>query len=379
MEQALRDGVGRYPNVEVLLERECLRVRTDGDHVELLLADLHSDTFDRVRAGYVIAADGGSSPTRGQLGVGYVGKTYAERWVVIDTKVLQEWDSHDRLRFHCDPVRPMVDCPTPLGHHRWEFPAHAGESDEKLVRPDEVWKVLNAGGITDEQVELQRAVVYSHHVRVADRWRVGRIFLAGDAAHAMPPWIGQGMSAGVRDAANLCWKLAAVLQGRAPDALLDSYQAERMPHVTEVTKRAVLVGRVITERRRAVAAIRNHLLRTVTRIPGVLGASQRIWWIPAARYGDGLLRRLAPGRRVADPAAMGARRHRVHGAPRRRSGWRMGVVARRRDAWRRDSAGPSRVFASCDWPDRSPGAAGCVSVIPAASSSPGSNARKPPP
>ena len=101
-------------------------------------------------------------------------------------------------------------------------------------------------------MKILRAVIYSHHVRVADRWRVGRIFLAGDAAHAMPPWIGQGMSAGVRDVANLCWKLAAVVRGQAPDSLLDSYQVERKPHVTEVTRRAVRNGRLITERRKVI-------------------------------------------------------------------------------------------------------------------------------
>jgi 3-(3-hydroxy-phenyl)propionate hydroxylase len=89
------------------------------------------------------------------------------------------------------------------------------------LREENIWKVLNDQGITPEHVKILRAVIYSHHVRVADRWRVGRVFLAGDAAHAMPPWIGQGMSAGVRDAANLCWKLAAVLRGQAPDSLLD--------------------------------------------------------------------------------------------------------------------------------------------------------------
>jgi len=124
-------------------------------------------------------------------------------------------------------------------------------------------------------------------VRVADRWRVGRVFLAGDAAHAMPPWIGQGMSAGVRDAANLCWKLAAVLRGQAPDSLLDSYQTERKPHVTKVTGRAVRNGRVITERRKSLAFLRNHALRNLTRLPGVLGAAQKLIWIPAAHYPDG--------------------------------------------------------------------------------------------
>jgi 3-(3-hydroxy-phenyl)propionate hydroxylase len=103
----------------------------------------------------------------------------------------------------------------------------------------------------------------------------------------MPPWIGQGMSAGVRDAANLCWKLAAVLRGQASDSLLDSYQTERKPHVTTVTRRAVRNGRVITERRKALAFLRNHLLRNLTRLPGVLEAAQKLIWIPAAHYPDG--------------------------------------------------------------------------------------------
>ena len=289
IDTVLREGVARFPNVEILLEHESLRTANRGDHVELLLADLRTDTLRKVRAAYVIAADGGSSPTRGLLGVGYSGKTYGERWVVIDTKVLQEWDAHDRLRFHCDPAQPVVDCPTPLGHHRWEFPAPTGIDDATLVSDASVWKVLHSHGITEQNVKVLRAVVYSHHVRTADRWRVGRIFLAGDAAHAMPPWIGQGMSAGVRDAANLCWKLAAVLRGQGSEALLDSYEAERKPHVTEVTRRAVLMGRVITERRRTVAALRNVALSTITRIPGVADRGQKLFWIPDARYDDGFL------------------------------------------------------------------------------------------
>lgn len=287
VDHVLREGVQRFADVDVLLEHECLRVLPQGDDVELMLADLRTDTFKRFRASYVIAADGGSSPTRGQLGVGYTGRTYSERWVVIDTKVLKEWDAHDRLRFHCNPARPTVDCPTPLGHHRWEYPARAGEDDDDLLREDAIWKVLGDQGITAENVKILRAVIYSHHVRVADRWRVGRVFLAGDAAHAMPPWIGQGMSAGVRDVANLCWKLAAVVRRQAPDSLLDSYQTERKPHVIEVTRRACLAGRVITERNRVVAAVRNHVLRALTRVPGLDIRVQRLTWIPDARYREG--------------------------------------------------------------------------------------------
>src|SRR5947209_3356725 len=122
VEQVLRDGVERFTKVDVLLQHECLRLHTEDDRVELMVADLRTDTLQRLHARYVVAADGGSSPTRGQLGIGYTGRTYSERWVVIDTKVLDEWEGHDRLRFHCNPHRPTVDCPTPLGHHRWEYP-----------------------------------------------------------------------------------------------------------------------------------------------------------------------------------------------------------------------------------------------------------------
>ena len=294
VDAVLREGVGRFPHVELLAEHECLRVLPKAGGVELMLADLRTDTFKRVHSSYVIAADGGSSPTRGQLGIGYQGKTYGERWLIIDTKVIKEWDAHDRLRFHCNPFRPTVDCPTPLSHHRWEIPLRPGEDEEKMSSHEEIWKVLNDQGVTEKNVEILRAVFYSHHVRFADRWRVGRIFLAGDAAHAMPPWIGQGMSAGVRDAANLCWKLAAVLRGQAPEVLLDSYQTERLPHVREVTRRATMVGRIINEPHRRIATIRDRVARRASRLPHAMDVIQKHLWIPDARYVDGFLGPAAP-------------------------------------------------------------------------------------
>lgn len=289
LEQVLRDGVDRYPNVKVLLQHECLRTRQDDDGVELLVADLRTDTFERIRASYVIAADGGSSPTRGLLGVGFEGRTFEDRWVVVDTEVVNEWPSHDRLRFHCNPDRPAVDCPTPLGHHRWEFPVLPGDDAQELVTDAAVWRLLNAQGITENEVQILRAVVYSHHVRFADRWRVGRIFLAGDAAHVMPPWIGQGMAAGVRDVSNLCWKLAAVVTGSLPESVLDSYEVERQPHVREVTKAAVFFGRVITERRPPVTAARNAAFRIAMRLPFVGDYLRSAKWFPAAHYPKGFL------------------------------------------------------------------------------------------
>ncbi|MFE0678238.1 bifunctional 3-(3-hydroxy-phenyl)propionate/3-hydroxycinnamic acid hydroxylase [Streptomyces sp. NPDC058867] len=295
LEEVLRAGVDRYPNVEVLLRHECLRLRQDAEGVELTVVGA-DDAVRRLRARYVIAADGGSSLIRAQLNVGYEGRTYEDRWVVVDTEMLRPWPDHDRLRFRCDPARPAVDCPTPLGHHRWEFPILPGDDEAHLTTDDAIHAMVAKYGIDRDQIRILRATVYSHHVRFAARFRVGRVFLAGDAAHAMPPWIGQGMAAGVRDAANLCWKLASVLRGELPERMLDSYEAERKPHVKEVTRRAVFVGRIITERRRAVTRVRDSVLPLVTRLPGLSDWLQDAHWIPVAHYAEGL--RARPGARA---------------------------------------------------------------------------------
>lgn len=316
LEQVLRDGVDRYPNVEILLRHECLRLRQsmDGAGVELMVLSTEDDSVRRLRAKYVIAADGGSSLTRAQLNVGYEGKTYEDRWVVVDTEMLKPWPDHDRLRFRCDPARPAVDCPTPLGHHRWEFPILPGDDEKHLTTDDAIYAMVAKYGIGRDSIKILRATVYSHHVRFAARFRVGRVFLAGDAAHAMPPWIGQGMAAGVRDAANLCWKLNAVLSGELPESVLDSYETERKPHVKEVTRRAEFVGRIITERRRAVTRVRDSVMPVLNRVPGVSDWLQDSHWIPVAHYADGLQARprtKASGHQIPQPWVMGPDGERV--------------------------------------------------------------------
>ena len=319
LERTLRAGVGRFDCVEVLLGHECTDLTQDTDGVELTIEPAGAagavglagapgvagapgavGAGRVVRAAYVIAADGGSSATRTRLGIGFEGRTYEERWVVIDTAVRTPWPEVDRLRFHCNPTRPAVDCPTPLDHHRWEFPVLPGDDEAALVTRDGVLGLLAGQGIGPEHVEVLRAVVYSHHVRFADRWRVGRVFLAGDAAHVMPPWIGQGMASGVRDAENLCWKLAAALDGRLPadatERLLDSYATERMPHVRAITRAAVFFGRVITERRPVVTSVRDRLFRATCLLPGVGAYLRGARWFPVTAYRAGLLA-ASPSRR----------------------------------------------------------------------------------
>jgi 3-(3-hydroxy-phenyl)propionate hydroxylase len=154
LEQTLRAGVDRYPNVEVLLGHECTGLDQDTDGADLTIRRTGAgDNARQARAAYVIAADGGSSPTRGRLNVSFEGRTYDDRWVVIDTKVTKPWPEVDRLRFHCNPARPAVDCPTPLGHHRWEFPVLPGDDPDALVTPEAVLELLAGQGIGPEHVK----------------------------------------------------------------------------------------------------------------------------------------------------------------------------------------------------------------------------------
>jgi len=311
LERTIRAGVERFPDVTVLLEREAGAVRQGGDGVEVDVTDLRDGSKAVIRARYLLACDGGSSAIRTQLGIGFEGKTYEDPWVVIDTKVKQEWPEVGRLRFHCDPQRPAVDCPTPLGHHRWEFPVLPGEDPDEVSSEEYIWTLLSRYGITPEHVDILRRAVYVHHVRFAERWRDGRIFLLGDAAHCMPPWIGQGMAAGVRDAHNLCWKLAAVIAGNATPALLDSYEPERKPHVRAVTDKAVFFGKVITERRPALARARNVAFNAAMRTPRLGPYLRAGEWFPDSDYVHGFVerdsRRAHPivGRRLPQPCVDG--------------------------------------------------------------------------
>ena len=203
-----------------------------------------------------------------------------------------------------------------------------GDDADALVTPEGVLELLAGQGIGPEHVEVLRAVIYNHHVRFADRWRIGRVFLAGDAAHVMPPWIGQGMASGVRDVDNLCWKLAAAVDGRLPadvvERLLDSYETERKPHVRALTKAAVFFGRVITERRPAVTVAARPVVPSRLPVPRarLLPAGPPL--VPgdrlpqrAARHPAGTARRPPRGRR-AHPAAVGPRPAGQAGAARRR-------------------------------------------------------------
>lgn len=257
LEQVLKDGLARFPCVTVLFGREVTALRQVDDGVVLSGSTVAGGPFE-ISADYLVACDGGRSFVRRELNVALVGSTYTEKWLVLDT----EGDTLARrdVTFYCDPARPAVSVYRKGGRRRWEFLRLDSESDEWLLRPETIGaflrKYIDPSGIT-----IPRKLVYTFHARVAERYRTGRILLAGDAAHLMPPFAGQGMNSGIRDAFNLGWKLAAVTRLGADPALLDSYEEERRDHVKKMIDLTVSTGRTIMPTNPFRAAMRDLLFR----------------------------------------------------------------------------------------------------------------------
>lgn len=196
-----------------------------------------------IHARYIVGADGARSPVRNAAGIEFDDLQFDEPWLVIDTIV------HDPERLPkvnlqiCDPARPTTCVLMGEGRHRWEFMLKPGENAEQVLDDAFIAGLLKPWNV-DGAIALERKAVYRFNAKVAKEWRRGRLLLAGDAAHQMPPFAGQGLCSGLRDAANLAWKLAAVLRG-GNDGLLDTYQQERDPHVRPIIAMAMMMGRTV--------------------------------------------------------------------------------------------------------------------------------------
>ncbi|MFM8862374.1 MAG: bifunctional 3-(3-hydroxy-phenyl)propionate/3-hydroxycinnamic acid hydroxylase, partial [Acidimicrobiia bacterium] len=240
LEVFLRDHALRA-GVEVRLGVEVRSVTQDADGVTATL-----DDGTVVCGRWMVAADGGSSPIRKALGIEFVDQGFDQDWLVVDVR-LHDGAGDELPRFVqqlCDPVRPATFVPGHGPYRRWEFQLQPGEQRDEM--PARVWELL-APWLGPDEAQVVRAVVYRFHATVAATFRAGRIFLAGDAAHQMPPFLGQGLCTGIRDAANLAWKLQWVTVGRAGERLLDTYDRERRPHAAGVVAHAVDSGRLIDQ------------------------------------------------------------------------------------------------------------------------------------
>ena len=252
LEHAMDAAVRAQATVDLHLGCEVVTVSQDAAGAYVKLRDLETGLERTLTARYVIGCDGAGSLVRAAIGGGQEDRGFEADWLVIDV-CLRPGVTIERLGIpaagqYCDPRRPTTIVPAGVSggqvYRRWEFMRMPGETVAELEREERVWELLAPWAGPDE-VELVRHKVYNFRSLLATRWRDRRLLIAGDAAHVMPPFMGQGMCSGLRDAWNLAWKLGLVLDGRAADRLLDSYQVERRPHVDQLIDLSIYLGKMI--------------------------------------------------------------------------------------------------------------------------------------
>ena len=280
VDRVLLEGLDRFPSVQVRFSTEVVDLADDGETVTATLAD-----GETLTARYVVAAEGGASPTRKRLGISFEGETRPSDGIVID--VANDPIGTPHAVFGGDPHRSYATIALPHGVRRWEFTLHEDEDPAKVENDDFIQELLAPHVPDPSKLEIIRRRVYRHHARVAGQFRVGRIFLAGDSAHVMPVVGGQGWNSGIRDAFNLAWKLAAVVNGVADDALLDTYEQERLGHVTQMVGVSLAMAKEMTDHDPVAAAERDRI--AANRTPEEREAQKRQAFKPQPKFDEGVV------------------------------------------------------------------------------------------
>jgi 2-polyprenyl-6-methoxyphenol hydroxylase-like FAD-dependent oxidoreductase len=282
------------PHIETVLDRFCkgrpeidvhqgvtVQALEAGEDGVALRARSRDGAPLEARARFAVGADGGTGFVRPALGIGYSTYGFEENWLVCDFERKVELDWVPTFRQVCDPAQPIAIVRIGPSHQRFSFMLEPDEDPTVATDPERVWARV-AEYITPEDADLIRVANYVFRSRITDSWRAGRVLLAGDAAHEMPPFLAQGMCSGMRDAHNIAWKLDLILRGLAGEGLLDSYQPEREPHVRFITEKAIELGRVQTLRdpekarerdERMLAARRDNRAPEKLRYPALAGGA----------------------------------------------------------------------------------------------------------
>ncbi|MCW2549725.1 MAG: putative 3-(3-hydroxy-phenyl)propionate hydroxylase, FAD/NAD(P)-binding [Mycobacterium sp.] len=273
LERALRAALAAAPSVQVRYGRRAAELIDGPDGIRLGL-----DDGSAVAARYVVGCDGATSAVRRLRKIPYTGRTFSEPWLVIDvdsaTDIAGSLFEHlPCFTYVLDRRRPAVNMPRP-GGHRFEFMLLPGEDPQTLAAPASVEALLEPylaplSGAARQRLRIARAAVYTFHSRAAQRWRDGRVLLAGDAAHCMPPFGGQGLGAGIGDALALAWRLDEVVRDVSPPRILDGYEAERRPRVAKMNRTALVAGRLLTAETRAGSAATTTGLRLINATPWI--------------------------------------------------------------------------------------------------------------
>ncbi|MEH8015760.1 bifunctional 3-(3-hydroxy-phenyl)propionate/3-hydroxycinnamic acid hydroxylase [Rheinheimera muenzenbergensis] len=285
LEQALRSQVQSKTSVTVWTQTELLDLQ---QHSKGVVASVKTATGEikTLQARYLVGADGASSRVRNLIGQAFAGETYAEDWLIVDVGQRQHL-AIDHIEFNCDPRRPSPHIPAPGGRERWEFMLHPHETRDDMLQPAKIAQLM-APWLKPDELNIERQAVYRFHARCCTAFQRDSVFLVGDAAHVTPPFVGQGLVAGLRDAANLAWKLAWVTHGQASPAILSSYDTERRPHARKMINLARLMGKLVMPRSKAKAIILHGLTRLLGALPFSRTFFEELRIKPANRFKQGL-------------------------------------------------------------------------------------------
>ena len=282
LEQVLKQGLSQCAAVDLRFEAEVSAVRNRPDHVEAYV-DCNGSRHT-VRAQILLACDGARSPTREALGVQMVGNTYGEDWLVVDTA--NDPDTSRTSKAFCRLDRPYMSIPAPRGGRRYEFKLLPGETRQVMTRLETVQRLLAPIRELRPQ-DVLRIAVYTFEARIAERLVSHRVLLLGDAAHLTPPFAGQGMNAGIRDASNVAWKVALVVRGLAGVEMLASYEVERRNPINAMIQLAITMGEVIMPEDARDKELRSMLLSKLNAYPGVRDFIFGMKFKPRPRYDGG--------------------------------------------------------------------------------------------
>ncbi len=285
LERQLCEALHRFAHIKIAFGYTLASFSQGSSSVSLCVTGPEGRQVE-IGCDYLVGCDGASSTVRSLLGFSLEGSTFNERWLIIDLENLE--NSFDYTKVFCNPRRPCITLPGPNRTRRFEFKLHPHEQDKDLLSPEVIQNLLATHGADPGSV-IVRTAVYRFHARLATQWSKGRVFLAGDAAHLTPPFAGQGMNSGVRDAYNLAWKLAVVLRDQLGPQLLATYELERRDHAAAMIQLALQMGTVMAPRTRWSAWAIQNAFRALRIYPAAHEYIAQMKYKPAPRFLSGFV------------------------------------------------------------------------------------------
>ena len=245
LERKLRRRLKDFKKVSIMQNTKVNSLKEEKNLVKMCIENINNNKISEIRAKYIIGCDGARSTIRKQIKAKFQNLGFTQKWAVVDLILKKnKKELPDRTIQYSNSKRPATYCRNVGKRRRWEFAINNNESEKKVLSNSYIWNFLKPW-LKPSEALMERKTIYTFQSAISKKWKKGRVFLAGDAAHLMPPFMGQGMCAGVRDASNLAWKIAYCLKNNHSEKLLNTYQSERYSNVIEYIKTTVKMGEFV--------------------------------------------------------------------------------------------------------------------------------------